>query len=174
MRVLFETLLQYKTYALLPSDGKSSSTIDDEAAAGHIARSRAAQKDRGVGHFLGGSNATQGYKRLDVCVYIYTAISSSLHHGGVGPRGAETINSDAVGCIIKSYNSRNDAKSMQDRVNQGLGSPAFLVRPSTACLAVVYCTIEGVATKEDPDPKITIDPRQEPRPESLDPISLGS
>lgn len=41
--------------------------------------------------------------------------------------------------------------------------PAFFVIPSTACLAVVYWAIPGVATKAEADPMITMLPRVVPR-----------
>jgi hypothetical protein len=44
----------------------------------------------------------------------------------------------------------------------------------TACLAVVYWIMDGVAAKEDPEPRITIVPRLIPRPDEVGPIGFGS
>ncbi|QBZ58311.1 hypothetical protein PoMZ_03258 [Pyricularia oryzae] len=156
---------------------ESGAAIQNHVAASGIARAGAAEEHDGVGHLLGQCNPAHRHRGTDRLLQLGHVLQRPAHHGGVDPRRADAVDTDAVSGVIESCREVRECSEAvpvglcerhRDREREGWwprqNLPALLVRPSTACLAVVYWTILGVAANAAADPKMTMQPRVVPLP----------
>lgn len=86
----------------LSMTGKRGTSIDDKSGSRHIAGSRAAEEDHRIRHLLRSSNPAQRHHLVDPAVNVHATIPRTLDHGGLHPRGTDTIDPDSVGCVVQS------------------------------------------------------------------------